>query len=378
MTAPAMNSDSPEETTATANQRWTTADGSSWWLRESHFNQPSGDYGANCYFGLTTIPADADSVTFDDNECNYHSKSYYCQPTQFDLTPKAGSPEGCTCTRSFLAKGHHYSAEILIRCEGCLDVYRAQDENSCPTGTKIFSPRSRADWETFIASAKPLRAPHWIVDVTRPENGCEGCTDVAMNSETAHGWVTSDGSSWWLRDSAYTQPSGDYTANCFMDLWQNPINGETVTFDDRDCEVHSTSYYCQPVLKPAPTPAPAPPAAEPASEGGCDLADLKAGMIVKMNKGDAEDAEHVVPEGVTGTIACFTSHGRPGICFSDWNDGHSNVDSCSTDFAQSTTACTGTNMWFSRTEYLECTEALNAPASNATSTGETAGNSTAM
>ena len=52
---------------------------------------------------------------------------------------------------------------------------RSSQKNSCPNGMKIFSPASRGDWKTFLTSAGPLRAPHWIIDVTRPQNGCGGC-----------------------------------------------------------------------------------------------------------------------------------------------------------------------------------------------------------
>jgi len=187
-----------------------------------------------------------------------------------------------------------------------------------------------------------------------------------MNSDNvqaiSHGWTTSDGSGWWLRDTTYQQPSGDYTANCYMDLWQNPANADAVTFDDKSCTAHSTSYYCQPVLAATPAPAPA-PEVEAASAVACDPADWKVGMTVRMMQGDAEDADHQVPEGAVGVIACFTGQGRPGICYEGWNDGHNNTESCSNNFQKLTTSCTDNNMWFSRTSYLECEEVVVAEPS---------------
>merc|ERR1719159_285517 len=97
------------------------------------------------------------------------------------MTPKKGSPKGCVCKN--IALSGIYSAGSLLRCDGCLRVSRALQKNSCPLGTKIFSPASRTDWLTFIKSAQPLRAPHFIIDVTRPQNGCGGCTSSAMNSQ---------------------------------------------------------------------------------------------------------------------------------------------------------------------------------------------------
>jgi len=58
---------------------------------------------------------------------------------------------------------------------------------------------------------------------------------------------TEDGSPWWLRSSRYNEPNGDYTANCYLDLWHNPSNGNSVTWNDGSCNYHSKSYYCQTV-----------------------------------------------------------------------------------------------------------------------------------
>merc|ERR1719379_1705830 len=130
----------------------------------------------------------------------------------------------------------------------CTDVRRSADKSSCPLGTKLFSPRSRQDWDTFIKSAEPLRAPNWIVDVTRPQNGCGGCTRYSMNAETSQQstWRTQDGSPWWLRSTRYNEPNGDYHANCYLDLWHTPKNPDAITWNDGSCSYHSKSYYCQP------------------------------------------------------------------------------------------------------------------------------------
>jgi hypothetical protein len=246
-----------------AQATWRTADGSPWWLRSTRYNEPNGDYHANCYLDLWHVPSNEDSVTFNDGSCSYHSRSYYCQSvkgsapvytstqppwskSQVSTRPKNGSPGDCRCQKLSL-KGS-YSAGAILKCTNCLEVKRASDKNSCPVGTKIFSPQSREDWKTFFASGgTKLRAPHWIVDVTRPQNGCGGCTRHAMNSGNSKQstWRTSDGSPWWFRSNTYNEPNGDYTANCFLDLWSNPTPNNIV-FNDGRCHYRSKSYYCQP------------------------------------------------------------------------------------------------------------------------------------
>jgi hypothetical protein len=251
----AMNSKTEQQ------ESWVTQDGAPWWLRSTKYAGPdlegqslTGDYEAGCFLGFETNPENADSITFSDRKCDYHSKSYYCQLWSLDPTPKEGSPDGCTC-RKVEFVGGHYSARELIKCTGCLDVYRSNDKNSCPHGTKLWSPKSRGDWKVFIASAtrEAVANPNFIVDVTRPQNGCGGCSGSAMNSFTAEQatWQTADGSPWWLRSDkelSFTLEEGgegDYEANCYLDLWQPPANENSVLFRANKCTSHSDSYYCQ-------------------------------------------------------------------------------------------------------------------------------------
>ena len=104
-------------------------------------------------------------------------KSVECSGVQeISTKPARGSPKSCKCRRVTL--NGFYSAGPMVTCKNCRDVRRSRDRSSCPKGTKVFSPATRADWKTFISSAPPLRAPHWIIDVTRPQNSClqvSGC-----------------------------------------------------------------------------------------------------------------------------------------------------------------------------------------------------------
>ena len=68
----AMNSGVPEQSS------WVTSDGQPWWLRATPYNEPSGDYKANCYLGIKS--STPDDVQLNDAYCLYHSSSYLCQP----------------------------------------------------------------------------------------------------------------------------------------------------------------------------------------------------------------------------------------------------------------------------------------------------------
>jgi len=231
---------------------WRTQDAQTWWLRDSTYSEPNGDYTANCYLDLWSSPKDSGNIIWNDGNCNYRSKSYYCQPTRSDLadlTPADGSPDTCAC--GLVELSGTMTAGQLVKCENCNSISATGDASSCPSGMKLWAPASRADWEVFFASvgdSGPLYDPYWIIDVTRPANGCGGCTSYAMKSTESNqaSWVTQDGEPWWLRDSTYGEPNGDYSANCYLDLWRSPKSADDVVFNDWNCKYSSKSYYCQP------------------------------------------------------------------------------------------------------------------------------------
>ena len=165
----------------------------------------------------------------------------------------AGSPSKCEVTNVPVSG---YSAGDLIRITNGLKVSKSTEKNSCPSGWKIWSPRNKNDWTlVYNALGKNIanypRAPHLLVDVTRNANGCSGCSsfnNYAMNSTVSQqsSWKTSDGSAWWLRDTKYNEPSGNYKANCYLSV--QSVDPNNVKFDDAGCNHHSTDYLCQSTL----------------------------------------------------------------------------------------------------------------------------------
>lgn len=131
----------------------------------------------------------------------------------------------------------------------------AESTIAAPEGWKIFSPQSASDWQTFkdldlvspdsnwgLLNGQPL-----LVDVTKPESGLGSIGSGPMNSENPkrEAWSTSDGSPWWLRESYYSEPNGDYFASCYLAVGAIP-DVHNIKFNDWKCNNVATNYFCQP------------------------------------------------------------------------------------------------------------------------------------
>ena len=163
-----------------------------------------------------------------------------------------GSPRNCKAQQIKVKK---YSPGGLVRVTNGMRVSRSNQQDSCPKGWKIWSPRNKADWTAvYNAMGKNMDnypgKPHVIIDITRNQNGCGGgCTKYAMKSTVGQQstWKTTDGSAWWLRDTKFSQPDGNYKANCYLKV--KKVDPNDVRFDDTNCNNHSNEYLCQPVRK---------------------------------------------------------------------------------------------------------------------------------
>merc|ERR1719261_2354120 len=162
---------------------------------------------------------------------------------------RSGSPGNCKLTNIHVPG---YSPGALVRIHNGRRIRKSTETHSCPVGYKVWSPRNKNDWTiVYNAMKKNInnypKKPHFIIDVTRPANGCGGCVKYAMKSTTAQqgSWRTTDRSAWWLRDARYNEPNGDYHANCYLHIYD--VNPNNVRFNDGSCSYYSTEYLCQPM-----------------------------------------------------------------------------------------------------------------------------------
>ena len=137
----------------------------------------------------------------------------------------------------------------MYQVTGGTSTCAMNEPNSCPSGTDIWVPRSyahaKAAHDIYDFSGNVL------VGIYRPADGCGSCTSYAMNSDAMAtyeaaadgniGWtsVAPVADPWFLRSSTYSEPSGDYTAYCWLSTnvrgvgWIDDVGW---TFNDRDCD----------------------------------------------------------------------------------------------------------------------------------------------
>jgi hypothetical protein len=124
-----------------------------------------------------------------------------------------------------------------------LETFRSTDANSCHAlGMDIVVPRTRAHWASLLAQYDTTYFSI-VPGISKPAPG-GNFTTIAMNSDEVppDTWQALDGKEWWLRDTRYTEPNGDYTANCWLSMFYWVV--DDLRFNDGSCSASATSYIC--------------------------------------------------------------------------------------------------------------------------------------
>jgi len=172
-----------------AQATWGTSDGSAWWLRDTTYSQPSGDYAANCYLNLFGTPENENSIVFDDDSCNVHSRSYYCQSLRTTTTTTVTiaaipPPQVDDATSEWESEGRQV---YLFKTSKCVDM-RTQADFCEDKNLLWFSPKSAADGSLLVANSLAVDNYHtWSMLKNVPAEftvkaGSSLNTDVVMGS----------------------------------------------------------------------------------------------------------------------------------------------------------------------------------------------------
>ncbi|MEI7750071.1 MAG: glycine-rich domain-containing protein [Candidatus Moraniibacteriota bacterium] len=164
--------------------------------------------------------------------------TYWIKPASY-----GGSPFQAYCDMTTDGGGYTYYA-----ISSGLTTYKSTDNNSCKAlGMDIVIPRTQAHFTALYAKyGASYFATVPGVYGTVPGN----YTNCSMRNPTSYGsgcsnWYALDGGKWWLRDSAYSQPDGNYTAYCWLAMgsWATPVIS-SLSFDDWNCNYSTSSYIC--------------------------------------------------------------------------------------------------------------------------------------
>jgi len=148
-------------------------------------------------------------------------------------------------------------AYTFYLCSGCANTCRRTDGNGCTQyGMNILVPRSQFHNQRWYAWAQTRGDIEDIMNppgVVRAADGCGTCTGVAMNYDA----IVAAGGDWrgidywsggsgrfWLRGSTYSEPNGDYNANCWLYSYWINSNAQDQGFNDGSCSYCSTTYTC--------------------------------------------------------------------------------------------------------------------------------------
>eukprot|EP00051_Salpingoeca_urceolata_P003411 m.57520 g.57520 ORF g.57520 m.57520 type:complete len:608 (-) comp12752_c1_seq1:118-1941(-) len=132
-----------------------------------------------------------------------------------------------------------------LNTAGCKTTSRTTDDNTCKDFGMVITPyRSKAHFQALIN--KWGASDHYFTAVSGLSKPTDGgsFTSCVMQSKNSHcnQWQATDGGEWWLSDKTYTEPNGDYDANCYLDHWSH--DPDNMEFNDASCAISTSRYIC--------------------------------------------------------------------------------------------------------------------------------------
>lgn len=177
-------------------------------------------------------------------------------------------------------------------CTGCTSVNMVTQTNGCASkGLQMVIPRSNAHWRSminYVTNVLGGSLATYFQIVPGIYKGTSGLSDCAggrgnLNSVSCNGsgWQAADGGTWWVRNTTFVEPNGDYQANCYLALYATGYSIDTpnavnIQINDGACAYSTgTSYLCSTndynsglspsSPPPLPPPTPLPPSPPPPS-----------------------------------------------------------------------------------------------------------------
>jgi hypothetical protein len=119
---------------------------------------------------------------------------------------------------------------------------------SCPAGTDISAPRSH-EWWLIVENVygRIYGSYNAVPGVYRPDGSGTyvGCIMRSSHyGSSCANWRVADGGRWWLRNSTFTEPNGDYPLNGWLGMYDASYTGDIGFNDGGSGYTSSGTYLC--------------------------------------------------------------------------------------------------------------------------------------
>lgn len=145
-----------------------------------------------------------------------------------------------------------------IQGNGISTNYANQTHSGTALGLDIPYPRSKFHWRAMLnyvyyeLGESGGNYQRWfnVIYGVHKTSGGGNFTGTIMRNPTFYGSGSSahrvnDNGRWWLRDTTYTEPNGDYTANAWFDSrgMPEPYGLQDMVFNDGNANYSTGNYY---------------------------------------------------------------------------------------------------------------------------------------
>lgn len=281
---------------------WMVPDGGRWFIRDTSYSEPNGNYNlyAHLYTWNNRLLSDG-TVEFDDgNSSGLTGTTILCSTNFKGSLYDISTNDGSTSIKAALSGWHlakyskTYNLNLpsgtywiqspkmpnalqmyvdMTREEGGYDFYRLTTATSCNyvtqntgasvLGLDIFYPRSKEHWaaiynfvvnisgSTIANDVKTVGAVHRVgVGYLAGDYSSSVMRDPRYYITGSPSWRVPDNGKWFIRDTTYSEPNGDYTGNAFLNLTGLQSDGSVTAFNDNMDYIYTgTTIICSTNIK---------------------------------------------------------------------------------------------------------------------------------
>jgi hypothetical protein len=135
--------------------------------------------------------------------------------------------------------------------------YVTQDTGASALGLDIYYPRSKEHWAAiynFGVTINNLNMINTAAGAVHRNGGGGNYTSTIMRSSRYYetgttDWRVPDDGKWYLRDTTFSEPNGDYYANAFLGIWSIDNLGNITFNDGNDSFYTGTTIICSTNVK---------------------------------------------------------------------------------------------------------------------------------